>query len=293
MKKIFYKLAAMLFMAALVMTSCSKNLDADASAEKQGNIVTITIAPPAQEAETRVAINDQFMITGWELNDEVYLYKVDFPEETGEAYKGISKPVSFKCINASEGKFSGDIGSTSIGDYNFAVFGATASISTTAYMGDPALVLTPKTRSSVNLKDVVMMAALKSGSSYIMRVVNSVLQVTNNKSQDYSVAWNGKTHLGASIGFFDPLAILYYDSDEPVYGSFWTGILLKDIPASQKGDWSKASHYTLEKNKVTYVNMCLSGHSYEQYGLAESNSTFVVPLKNKIGDYQIYKTTIN
>lgn len=293
MKKIFYKLAAMGFMAALVMTSCSKNLGADDSAVVQSNIVTITIAPPAQDDETRVALNDEFKITGWELNDEVYLYKVDFPEETGEAYKGISKPVSFKCVNASEGKFSGDIGSTSIGDYNFAVFGASASISSTAYMGDPALLLTPKTRSSANLKDVVMMAALKSGSSYTMRVVNSVLKVTNNKNQDYSVAWNGKTHLGASVGFFDPFVILYYDSDEPVYGSFWTGIMLKDIPASQKGDWSKVSHYTLVKNSVTYVNMCLAGHSYEQYGLAESNGNFVAPLKNKIGDYKLYTITVN
>ena len=54
MRKTFWSLAALMLMAAPVMTSCSKDLDEE---QTKGNIVTLTIAPPANEAETRATVD--------------------------------------------------------------------------------------------------------------------------------------------------------------------------------------------------------------------------------------------
>lgn len=202
MRKIFWSLAALTLLAAPMITSCGKDLDQE---QTKDNIVTLTIAPPVNEAGTRVAVdNSTLKITGWELNDEVILYNAyispgDEMEDPGKQSSISDAGVTFKCTNATNGTFSGTLpeGKTLV-DYSLALFGATATTK------DYQIHLIPTTKCSSALKDVVMMAALKSGDSYTMQVVNSVMKLDNISGSAMDVSWCGYTASGSGYYFFTP-----------------------------------------------------------------------------------------
>ena len=260
MRKIFWSLAALMLMAAPVMISCSKDLDEE---QTKGNIVTLTIAPPTNKAETRATVDGSTLkITGWELNDEVILYNAYISPGGEMSPAGYVSSISgdgvtFKCINAANGTFSGTLpeGKT-LADYSLAVFGATATTK------DYKIHLIPTTKCSSALKDVVMMAALKSGDSYTMQVVNSVMKLDNISGSTMDVSWSGKTGGGQGPWFFTP---------EIRYEAKWMGV---DV---YNGGWAN-SYFTLPSG-VCYINMCLQGHPSDSWGIAKENGTQVIERK--------------
>lgn len=274
MKKTIWSLAALMLMAAPVMTSCSNYLDEVAPAEEvKSNIVTITIAPPVAEPETRVAMTGN-VVTGWAENDEVILYKVTTRDENIDID---GTGVTFRCIDAANGKFSGDLGSNNIGDYTFAVYGAVADCP----QGD-FIALVPKTMCSANLKDVVIMAAYKSGSTYTMQVVNNVLKVTNSGAAA-EVAWS-VTHYNTTLNplpvyTLAPLSYYAWNEDSEAFGFLGkTGVATL---AKYKG-WTNATHFTLP-NGVSYVTMGICANAKEKWGLAKEDGTEVVTRKAMTG----------
>ncbi len=276
MKKTFWSLAALMFMAALLMTSCNKNLDEAQTEQVDGNTVTLTIAVPVYEAETRVAVDGTSLkITGWELNDEVILYKASISSGSEMMPAGYSSSISgdgvtFACIDATNGTFSGTLpdGKT-LEDYNFAVFGASAVSRSTS--GPTQIHLIPTTKCSAALKSVVMMAALKSGDSYTMQVVNAVMKVNNNTGAAMEVAWSGKTGGGQGPYFFNPQ--IRYEQGK------WMGI---DV---NNGGWTD-SHFRLASGDC-YINMGLMGHPYDSWGIAKEDGTQVIERKS-VGDRSYY-----
>ena len=256
MRKIFWSLAALMLMAAPVMTSCSKDLDEE---QTKGNIVTLTIAPPTNKAETRATVDGSTLkITGWEVNDEVILYSASI-----SYYSSISGDgVTFKCINAANGTFSGTLpeGKT-LADYNLAVFGATATNK------DNQIHLIPTTKCSSALKDVVMMAAKKSGDSYSMQVINCVMKLNNNTGSAMEVSWCGYTGAGSGYYFFTP-QIRIEDGN-------WYGV---DV---YNGGWDN-SHFTLPSG-VCFINMGLQGHPEDRWGIAKESGMTTSDGK-KVGD---------
>ena len=278
MKKTIWSLAALMLMAAPVMTSCSNDLDEVARAEEvKSNIVTITIAPPVAEPETRVAMTGN-VVTGWAENDEVILYKVTTtPDERRGTAIINGTGVTFRCIDAANGKFSGDLGSNNIDDYTFAVYGAVAA--NTDYDN---IALAPKTMCSANLKDVVIMAAYKSGSTYTMQVVNNVLKVTNSGAAA-EVAWS-VTHYNTTLNplpvyTLAPLSFYGWNMNSVAFG--FLGMTGVETPAAYKG-WANAKHFTLP-NGVSYVTMGICANAKETWGLAKEDGTQVVTRKAMTG----------
>ncbi len=278
MKKEFLSLAALLLMAATpLMTSCSDSLDEVAPAEEtKSNIVTITIAPPVAEAETRVTVSDAFKITGWEVDDEVTLYKVKNEDEYGAHASTLTGDgVTFRCIDAAAGTFIANLGTGNINDYTFAVYGAEAvqfgSSSTSM------IALIPKTMCSEYLKDVVIMAAYKSvGGSYTMEVVNNVLRFSETViNADVEVAWASKGYNNtADRNFRLPFSSWGSDGGDDL--SFY-GICVLEIPDTYTG-WTNAKPFTLKAGKVSYVNMGILGHGSDSWGLAKQDGTEVLPV---------------
>lgn len=272
MKKTLMSLAAlMMLMAAPVMTSCSNELDEAVSAEQKGNVVTLTIAAPEAEAESRVGVDPSTLkITGWEVNDKVNLYIFNASSKT------VSDGVEFTCTDASAGTFTGTLpAGKTLADYNLAVYGATAS-----KIGK-YVTLTPTTYSSDKLKDVVMMIAQKDNDAYKMKIVNNVLKVTNTGST-VEVAWTGDDAYSSYSGFFKPLLIF-----ESGYKK-WIGYYLDELPSSCQG-WANVPHITLTgSNAVTYLNMTPAYYSpdwekYEYWGLAKEDGSEVLEKKNMTG----------
>jgi len=260
MKKYLMSLAAlMMWMTAAVMTSCSNDLDEVAPA-KEGNVVTITIAPPTQEPDTRVTVGNDLKITGWELGDKVKLYyfKLGFEEQLPVLNGGIE----FTCINANAGTFSGILPEGKVlSDYNLAVYGATA----TTEQGDERIFLIPTTRSSAALKDVVMMAAISTGGNYTMKIVNNVLKVTSCVPAEWTVAWFGKSAYGGKTGYFEPSVVLASaDEDEPPYFG-GRGMETKQ--------WAEVTHYAIADGQTLYINMCQCGISGEKWTLADDEES--------------------
>ena len=277
MKKTFWSLAALMLMAAPMMTSCSNDLDEVAPVEEQSNVVTITIAPPVAEPETRVAM-DGNLVTGWELNDEVTLYKVTVDNEMPgmESATLSGTGVTFKCIDAAAGTFSGDLGSGTLDQYTFAVYGAEAiSVS----FSSDGVALVPKTMCSENLKDVVVMAAFNSGDGYTMEVVNNVMKVKNGTAADIEVALSSQGYGTGTYHVLDyrvPLSCYGYDKNSRDFAFF--GPTVSQIPSTYKG-WANAKPFTLKKGVDSYVTMGMFGHNNDQWGIAKENGDQVVARK--------------
>lgn len=266
-----------MLMAAPMMTSCS-NDDVVPAEEVKSNIVTITIAPPAPA--TRVAMEaDGLTIAGWELNDEVTLYKVA-KDANGYTPVALYDPgVTFKCINPTEGTFSGDLGSGDINDYTFAVYGAEA-VEAGTYI-DKVIALVPKTMCSENLKDVVIMAAYKDNDAYTMEVVNNVMKIKNGTEEDIEVAVYGQGYNSDTPDFRIPLSGWGKSSR----GWFvYRAPFVNDIPAAYCG-WNNAKHFTLKKGVDSYVNMGMFNHPSDKWGIAMQDGTEVVALKEANGKY--------
>lgn len=262
MKKTIWSLAALMFMAAPMMTSCSKALDEVQTEQAKGNIVTLTIAPPVNEADTRVSIDGTSLkITGWELDDEVILYQA-WADDMGSYVSG--NGVAFKCSDAANGTFTGTLptGKT-LDEYTLAVFGVTA------FQGDDNFFLRPTKQCSAALKDVVEMAAWKSGDGkYSMKVINNVIKINNNTGSAMDVAC---------------LAGIYYNNNETVFftplfiseGSNPVGVIVTQY--NPYTGWND-SHFTLPTG-VSYINIGQSSHPYENIGIAKEDGTEIVQRK--------------
>ena len=271
MKKTFWSLAALMLMAAPVMTSCSNDLDEVAPVEEvKSNVVTITIAPPA--AETRVGMTG-LGITGWALNDEVTLYRT---EQSGRNMNIRGEVVTFKCIDAENGTFSAPF-EGQIDEYNLAVFGCTAKV-------EGGIVFTPTTWSSTELKDVVMMAAFKEGSSYTMKIINNVLKIQNTTSSDVEVGWYGWDYYNEANTFYNLATQYAFENDgsspDPMAGSWkWGGKCVDEANCS----WGETVPFTLKASAVNYVNFPMFtvyyGDDDEKLGLYTSSGTAVLSMK--------------
>lgn len=262
MKKTNLSLAALILMAAPIVSSCNKELREVAPVEK--NVVTITIAAPVAD-ETRVETDGDFKITGWTLEDEVVLYKTAGRDAETLGIEG--EGVSFKCTDAAEGTFTGELESgDKLDDYNLAAFGATVTVDQT--IGGYCLV--PETISSASLKDVVMMAAWNEGNNtYTMKVVNNVMRITNGGSSDVEVAWC------AGDEFFAPLSVWQAD------GKKWAGAAVASYPDKYVG-WN-AGHFTLAAGEESFVNMGICGDTAEEWGLANENGKAFLEAKSMAG----------
>lgn len=259
MKKTIWSLAALMLMAAPMMTSCNNDLDEVAPVEEQSNVVTITIAPPAAEPETRVAMGgtNGLTITEWEVGDVVTLYKAtlyDDDAETPAHFTGEGVP--FTCTNASTGQFSGTLpADDSIDDYNLAIFGGTAVNDNDRDYG--GINIKPTTWSSKELKDVVMMGAYKDGTSFTMEVINNVMKVENATAEDITVAWYGFDY-GATSG--SGLSQLRYFELASQFGGNWQSAWVwrgRRINGKDHKDATDVPTFTLAKNAVNYVNFPL------------------------------------
>lgn len=177
MKKTIWSLAALMLMAAPVMTSCSNDLDEVAPAEEvKENVVTLTIKMPEQ-AETRVGIDGTLKLTGWEQGDIVKVYDVKYFDALN-----ISDPIPFECTDPESGTFSGTLpDGKSLSDYNFAVYGPDL-VNCQGFAG----FLTKKVSS--NLADVTCLSGEISSGSCSMAICNNVLKVTN-EGPAVDVAW--------------------------------------------------------------------------------------------------------
>lgn len=279
MKKTIWSLAALMFMTAPMMTSCSNDLDEVQTEQAKGNIVTLTIAPPVNVAETRVTVDGStFNITGWELDDEVNLYIITTTVRTNQVGFKSEGVVTFKCIDATRGTFIGTLpeGKT-LEDYNFAVFGATAKKYDTTNLS-----LVQKTMCSTELKDVVMMAAWKSDAgTYNMEVVNNVMKVKNNTGSAMEVAWYGISYGGGDPYFFTPcvLCSFEYDRRTEEISKTWGGLTISHRVKPEGNEWDKASHFTLQSGMDSYINMGIMGHSGDQWSIAKEDGTIVVAMK--------------
>ena len=178
MKKTIWSLAALMLMAAPVMTSCSNDLDEAAPVEEvKENVVTLTIKMPVQ-AETRVGIDDGTLkLTGWEQNDVVKVYHFDYysdPKLTGG--------IPFKCIDPESGTFSGTLpDGKDLDEYSFAVYGRDVEYN------DEVVNFVSFSAGDVhaNLKDCICLVGPINNvdGSCTMSICNNVIKVTNNGSE--------------------------------------------------------------------------------------------------------------
>lgn len=178
MKKTFWSLAALMLMAAPVMTSCSNDLDEAAPVEEvKENVVTLTIKMPVQ-TETRVGINDGTLkLTGWEQNDVVKVYHFEYPD--------LSEGITFTCTNPSEGTFTGTLpAGKSLSDYNFAVYGR--DVEFYDYAG---YVVFHAGEVHDNLKDCICLGGPIVDGGCTMSIYNNVIKVTNN-GDEVTGAWH-------------------------------------------------------------------------------------------------------
>ena len=281
MKKNILSLAALMLIAAPIMTSCSNDLDEAAPVEEvKSNVVSITIAPPAT---TRVAM-DGVDISGWADGDVVNLYKAtpgqgmdpmqDIWEEFPARVSGTG--VAFTCTNASTGTFRGTLpDDENIDDYNLAIFGGTAENIGSNFYG--YIKISPTTWSSTDLKDVVMMGALKEGASFTMQVINNVMKIENQSGADVTVAWYGYDFYPEVEHYFElacRLATTHYATWQ------WMGQSIND-ENYENPTWADVPHFTLVDNSVNYVNFpMVSGYEdSDKIGLYMSDRTAVVPMK--------------
>lgn len=276
-----------MLMAAPMMTSCSNDLDEVAPVEEQSNVVTITIAPPVAEPETRVTIDDStpksFKISGWAEGDEVTLYKAT-PGQKGspennfvnKAAKISGTGVAFTCINASTGTFSATLpDGENIDDYNLAIFGGTAE--NIGGNSDGYIKISPTTWSSTDLKDVVMMGAVKDGASFTMKVINNVMKIENQSGADVTVAWYGYDYYPEVDHYFElacELATTHYATWQ------WMGQSISDVN-DENPTWADVPNFTLVDGAVNYVNLpMVSGYEDDdKIGLYTESGTAVVPMK--------------
>lgn len=277
MKKTILSLAALMLMAAPVMTSCSNDLDEVAPAEEtKGNVVTLTIALPDDEPATRVAVDGSTLkITGWENGDVVTLYKAnpgqmsDYDREIWEDVPASldGEGVVFTYSSTIQ-EFSGTLptGKT-LADYNLAVYGGTAE----NMAGDQGGInINPTTWCSTDLKDVVMMGAIKdSEGNFTMKVINNVMKIDNQSGADVTVAWYGYDYYPEKNLYFKLASQVATTNEKPMV---WKGAYIND---QDHTDASAVPTFTLVNDAVNYVNfpMVDSWYTFDKIGLYKTDGT--------------------
>lgn len=257
MKKTILSLAAlMIAMTATVMTSCSNEaLDEVAPVEEEkSNVVTITIAPPVAEPETRVTIDEStddskpksFKISGWEEGDVVKVYEVNGTQ--------VSDGVVFTCANSASGTFTGTLpeGKT-LNDYHVAVYGHDIQASLLSFPGFSDNMV------SSNLKDVIFMAGEISGGRCTMKICNNIIKVNNKTGTSFEVAWY------YNDSFVDQYFLLH---DEDSFAP---------ISATKPLSYDKAKHLTIPTG-ISYISM--NPTSQSSVSLRSSENRDVIPMKD-------------
>ena len=290
MKKTIWSLAALMLMAAPVMTSCSNDLDEVAPIEEaKGNVVTLTIALPEYESETRVAVNSSLKITGWENGDEVTLYKAT-PGESGGPDDDVPASISGDGVvftySNTIGEFSGTLpDDKTLDDYNLAVFGGTAVnfADEENYGMQGGINIMPIKWSSTELKEVIMMGSLKdSEGKFTMQVINNVMKIENQSGADVTVAWYGHDYYPEKNRYFELASQVRTTWQDPLV---WRGASVNNQGHTAA---STVPTFTLENGVVTYVNfpMVYSDYDgddkiglYKTDGTATQDATAVVTMK--------------
>ncbi len=287
MKKIFWSLAALMMMTAPVMTSCSNNdLDEVAPVEEtKENVVTLTIAFPEQ-AVTRVAIDGDNKLTGWEEGDVVTLVDTELipsdPIMGYDEYLMYCGAYDFRCTDPATGTFTGKLpNGTSVNDCELAFYNATGFEKNSR--SGLCLDFKPKHYASQSMKDVVMMMAKNDGQGHFaMGIFGSILKLTNNTGADISakvkIRWDNK---GNDDYIIYDHSTAYFDRREYTDFSIDFGHSFRNL-------------FTLSKDAPTYVYIPAHGNEDYDVGLSAEDDAVdvcsIVNFKSNPGNAKLFKT---
>lgn len=296
MKNKYWSLAALMLMAAPMMTSCNE----EALEEKTPEVVTpevgtheetITIAFPDQD-QTRLGIDEDNKLTGWEIGDQVTLVDTNYLDDDdpsdGMPYVDLEKnEYIFKCIDDKNGVFSGTLpDGVNVRDCELAFYNATDIETGTNY--DELITylnFSPKNRASKDMKDVVVMVAKNNKGNFEMEIFGSILEVTNNTDDDITAyvkySWEG------SYDCYDR-AIIRFDATQNCFEDFLT-----DLSAY------KNHPITLSCDAPTYVYIPVynmgEGSTDFTVGLSAVNDKptvcSVIPARRNPGNARLFKKT--
>ncbi len=283
-----------MMMTAPVMTSCSSDLEEVApevvTPETGTHVETLTITFPVQ-AETRVGVDDNNKLTGWDEGDEVTLVQTGYekPEEWDQYSFILKGTYTFSCTDAAKGTFRGTLpNDVSVKDCQLAFYNATDFAAAQSYK---RLCFSPKNRASQDMKDVVMLVAKNDGEGHFtMQIFGSILAVTNENN--YNITASVKYQLtnddmSRFAYYYDCAANAYIQPDG--YFGFMTNY------AS-----SKKHTFTLGKNALTYVYRPVFNieGSYENFAVGVSaegdaeDECSLVPFKANPGNAKLFKMTL-
>lgn len=290
MKRYLMSLAAlMMVMTASVMTSCSSDEISEivnpevVTPEAGTHVETLTIAFPDQ-AMTRVAVDGEYNLTGWEKGDEVTLVQTELAsDDEGDEVFRIVGTYTFTCTDAADGTFIGTLpNGTKVNDCQLAFYNA-AGIEV---KDDGYLHFYPKYRASQNMKDVVVMVAENDGNeNFAMQIFGSILEVTNNTGADITASVKYRWFGNASY---------YNDACNEEYAGgvndFYT-----DLASGEK------HAFTLSCTAPTYVyipvyGLLNGGSTNFSVGLSAegdaANGCSIVSFKTNPGNAMLYKKTL-
>lgn len=289
-KKYMLSLAAlMIAMTATVLTSCSKE---DVNEIESSEVVTpgthveiLTIAFPEQP-QTRVAMDGDHNLTGWEEGDEVTLVRTHYEfiaDESGPVGEifNVEDTYTFTCTNAANGTFTGTMPDPwTVENCQLAFYNATGFDTD----GTSFFYFSPKTRASQNMKDVVMLVAKNDGGNFEMEIFGSILEVTNNTGADITASvkysWFGYGR--------------YYDCNESHYSTPYFEGFGTNVSADVN------NQITLSKDAPTYVYIPVydldGGDEDFAVGLSAAgdaaNECSIVPFKTNPGNAKLFKKTL-
>ena len=296
MKKLFLSLAALVMtMSAPMMTSCSSDLEEVApevvTPETGTHEETLTIAFPEQ-AETRVAIDGSYNLTGWEEGDEVTLVQTwldNGQDDIGmDKFEFASADYTFRCTNAENGTFTGTLpNGVSVNDCQLAFYNATGfETYNDESNGDiNRFYFSPKKRASQNMKDVVMMAGRNDGYGHFeMKICGSILKATNKTGADITASVKFRTSGYTSY---------YYSRNEIAYDQYHG---YENESFRVDAGFSSKNTFTLSSTAPTYVYIPVYDDPDYAVGLsAEDDATNVcsiVPFKTNPGNAKLFKKTL-
>ena len=284
-----------MMMTAPVMTSCSSDLEEVApevvNPETGTHVETLTITFPVQ-AETRVGVDDNNKLTGWDEGDEVTLVQTGYekPEEWDEYSFSLKGTYTFSCTDAAKGTFRGTLpNDVSVKDCQLAFYNATDFAADDVY---DWLCFSPKNRASQDMKDVVMLVAKNDGEGHFtMQIFGSILAVTNENNIDITASVKYQLtndDMSRFAYYYDCAANAYIQPDG--YFGFMTNY------AS-----SKKHTFTLGKNALTYVYLpvfnLVGGYAGFAVGVSaegdDEDECSIVPFKTNPGNAKLFKKTLN
>lgn len=284
--------ALMITLSAIALTSCSKKDNEPENVvtpevvtpEPGTHVETLTIAFPNQE-QTRVAIDSDNNLTGWELGDEVTLVKTTFETERqdfmSETVFIVEGAYTFTCTNAANGTFTGTLPvGTYVNDCQLAFYNATDFDTERTCR----LYFSPKTRASQNMKDVVMMVAKNDGDgNFEMEILGSILKVSNYTGADITASVKYRIS-GADYGWCEYyLNNQIYCDDQGNYDDRFE----VNIHANRK------NAFTLSSTAPTYVYIPVHDEANYAVGLSAENDAAdecsIVPFKTNPAKAKLFK----